>query len=486
MATTFADIWSRVARSPGFKFFLVCLLVLLVTIPLLIVWAVVSDRSQRADSVQREIASIWGGPQDVLGPYLVVPYTVLIETTTGDQTSSRFEERRAIFLPEALDVSGDATSEVRRRSIYDVTVYTAELNISGRFASPDIRKVDPDAREVRWNDAIIMLGISDVSGLKQSSGLRLAGAPRPLEPSLGLPPSAGTGVQPRFPAEPIFFEPSIGIVNQNLSGIHARLYDTGAQVSETPGAFDFDLSLSFAGSSKLTFSPVARETSVSLRSDWPHPSFTGSFLPDEREITAEGFSARWQIPHLARSVPQEWTLAPQQFNLDPFGGAKLGVNFFVPVDYYNLVDRAAKYGIMFVAVAFGAVFLLEMLAGTRVHAVQYIFVGLAMVFFYVLLLSVAEHWGFLGAYILSAVATGVLISTYVAMAMGSAAKGIIMMLVFLFLYGLLYLILQLEDYALLAGAIAGFILLAAAMFATLRIDWSGDDSGLGLRTQTEA
>jgi inner membrane protein len=485
MATTFADIWSRVARSPGFKFFLVCLLVLLVAIPLLIVWAVVSDRSQRASSVQREIAAVWGGPQDVLGPYLVVPYTILIETTTGDQTSSRSEERRAVFLPEMLNVSGDATSEIRRRSIYDVTVYTTDLNISGRFESPDIRKVDPDAREVRWNDAIILLGVSDVSGLKPSSGLRIAGVPRPLEPSLGLP-GDGAGVQPRFPADSVYFDPGIGIVNQYLSGIHARLYDTGTRVSEPLGAFDFDLALSFAGSSTLTFSPVARETSISLRSNWPHPSFIGSFLPDEREITAEGFSARWQIPHLARSVPQEWTLAPQQFNLDRFAGAKLGVNFFIPVDYYNLVDRAAKYGIMFVAVAFGAVFLLEMLAGKRVHAVQYIFVGLAMVFFYVLLLSVAEHWGFLGAYVLSAVATGVLISTYVAMAMGSAAKGIIMMLVFLFLYGLLYLILQLEDYALLAGAIAGFLLLAAAMFATLRIDWSGDDTGLGLKTPTEA
>jgi inner membrane protein len=151
------------------------------------------------------------------------------------------------------------------------------------------------------------------------------------------------------------------------------------------------------------------------------------------------------------------------------------VNFYVPVDYYDLVNRAAKYGIMFLAVAFMAVFVLELTSGRRVHPVQYVMVGLAMILFYALLLSLAEHIGFPQAYLIASAATGGMLSLYVGYALSSAVKGVIMLCVFLILYGLLYLILRLEDYALLAGAVAGFIMLTVTMFATLRVNWSGEE-----------
>ena len=150
-----------------------------------------------------------------------------------------------------------------------------------------------------------------------------------------------------------------------------------------------------------------------------------------------------------------------------------GVRFIVPVDFYQLVSRAAKYAMMFLATAFMAVFLLEISSTRQVHPVQYLFVGLTMIFFYVLLLSLAEQIGFLPAYLIAALATGGLLSLYVARAQASLSKGLVMAGVFFVLYGLLYLILQLEDYALLAGAIAGFVMLAVVMFSTLHVDWSG-------------
>jgi inner membrane protein len=235
--------------------------------------------------------------------------------------------------------------------------------------------------------------------------------------------------------------------------------------------FTFKFQLTLNGSSELTFAPVAQQTTVALSSDWRDPSFMGAFLPNDRTIEANSFSARWQIPHLARSVPQSWTLGDQ--DLERMSPYAFGVRFIVPVDFYQLVSRAAKYATMFLATAFMAVFLLEIRSTRQVHPVQYLFVGLTMTFFYVLLLSLAEQIGFLWAYLIAALATGGMLSLYVARVQGSLNKGLVMAGVFFVLYGLLYLILQMEDYALFAGAIAGFVMLAVVMFSTLHVDWSG-------------
>ena len=221
----------------------------------------------------------------------------------------------------------------------------------------------------------------------------------------------------------------------------------------------------------LEVAPVARETRMSMTSDWPHPSFSGAFLPTERSISKGGFTASWRVPHLARSVPQAWSLASA--GIDRFRPYQFGVQLYKPVDFYDLVARAAKYAVLFLALAFMAVFVIELVSGRRVHPVQYLFVGLAMIFFYVLLLSLAEQLGFALAYLLASAASGGMLSVYVGRVLESRRHGIVMLAAFGLLYGLLYLILRLEDYALLAGAILGFAALTAVMFATLRVDWSG-------------
>jgi inner membrane protein len=188
-------------------------------------------------------------------------------------------------------------------------------------------------------------------------------------------------------------------------------------------------------------------------------------------VTAQGFAASWRVPHLARSVPEAWSLS--EGGLERLQPHAFGVVMIDPVDFYSLVNRAAKYGIMFVALAFMAVFCLELVSGQPVHPVQYLFTGLALIFFYVLLLSLAEHVGFTLAYLAGALATGVMLAVYVGAALSSVRKGLVMLAVFAVTYAILYLILQLEDYALLAGAILGFTALTTVMFVTLRVDWSG-------------
>lgn len=439
----------RVARSPAFKFFLIAFLILLLLIPLLIVGALVSEREGRSREVMGDVARTWGGAQQLSGPYVVVPYSVRFETKDGDKIIQQTQERRAVFLPEELAVKGDGKSDVLHRSIFDVNVYTAKLAIDGSFAVPDMADVDPNAISVRWRDAMLVLALSDVAGLKEAASVTVNGQ------------------------ESLPFAPSVGLPGIYTSGIHAKLAGAPSVIEgeAPPKAFRFHVDLLFSGSGSLMLSPTARETRVSLTSDWPHPSFTGAFLPVEREVKADGFSAEWRVPHLARSVPNAWTLSDG--GLDRFQQHLFGVSFYQPVDFYDLVTRAVKYGILFLAVGFMGVFVLELLSEKRVHAVQYLFVGIAMVFFYVLLLSLAEHIGFSMAYVVASAATGGMLATYVAKALDNMRSGLLMAALFALLYGFLYLILQLEDYALLAGALLGFAALTAVMFATLKVDWSG-------------
>ncbi len=441
----------RVARSPAFKFFLVLFLILLLLVPLALVFGLANEREGRARQVQSEVARVWGAAQQLSGPFLVVPYTVRIETVQGDKRIEQMQERRAVFLPEQLDVKAHTASKVLQRSIYEVAVYTARATLEGRFLAPDIADVASEVVSVRWNDAIFVLGLTDVSGLKEAAILRV-------------------NDQREVP-----FAPSLGIPGVNQTGIHVKLAAAGDQVlaapDQPPKAFAFKLELVFGGSTSLEVAPVARETRMTMTSDWPHPSFSGAFLPIERSVRADGFSASWRVPHLARSVPGAWSL--NTAGIDRFRPYQFGVQLYQPVDFYNLVTRAVKYAVLFLSLAFMAVFVLELMAGRPMHPVQYMFAGLAMVFFYVLLLSLAEHVGFGPAYFVAAAACGGMLATYVGMALQSRMRGLTILAVLGTLYGLLYLILKLEDYALLAGAILGFTALTVVMFATLHIDWSG-------------
>ena len=434
-------------NAHGFKVFLIGILTIIFLIPTLLVRHLIEEREARAESVRGEIAGLWGGSQFINGPVLIVPYVIARTVTVGERRTEELVEQRAVFLPEKLDIKVNAASKVLYRSIFEQTVYSGTVALEGRFNPPEISDVAPDIRAVRWRDAVLAIGINDVSGLRTPVSATVNGAP-------------------------ITFEPSTGVPSARPSGIHLKLANLSAAGDATgplPG-LGFKLEFNLNGSAELLFAPAARDTTVELISDWPHPSFTGAFLPAERRIGPDGFSARWQVPHLARSLPQSWSAADASFErIRPYA---FGTKFFVPVDHYKQVTRAAKYAVMFLAIAFTAVFLIELKSPLRIHPVQYLFAGFAMVFFFVLLLSLSEHVGFLRAYALSAAATGGMLSVYVGVVQRSAIKGAIMAVVFGALYTLLYTILRLEDYALLAGALLGFVLITVTMFATLKVEWN--------------
>lgn len=449
----------RFLGSPGFKFFLICGLILALMIPMLFVWFMVEEREHRARDVRQEVAREWGEAQFINGPVLIIPYSVKLVVTGKDgEPRETVQERHAVFMPNTLDVSGKAATKVLHRAIYDVPVYTGSFELKGSFGAPDFAEVDPDAETVRWKDALLAIAISDVSALKSATPVSIDGTMQvPFDPSIGVPGGRTDGVHIKL---------------AHAAGLFPAASAAPDAPQEALPGFEFAFGLTLNGTSGISFAPVARDTTVGLSIDWPDPSFTGAFLPTDRVINPAAFSARWQVPHLARSVPQAWVLANQSdLRMSPY---KFGVDFIVPVDFYQLVSRAAKYATMFLATAFMAVFVMELRSARKVHAVQYMLVGLAMAFFYVLLLSFAEQIGFLSAYVIAAGATVGLISAYVGLVQKSVLKGLIMILVLSGLYGLLYLILQLEDYALLAGAVAGFLMLAGVMFGTLKVNWSGE------------
>ena len=200
----------RTLRTPAFKFFLILFLIILLLVPLFLVYGLIWERETRAQGVRREVGQLWGPEQRILGPFLVVPYTVRVEIVQGDRRIEQVQERRAVFTPDALEVAGRAEAKTLRRSIFEVPVYTARLKLSGRFDAPRLADVAAEVMAVRWRDAAFVLGLSGVAGLKEGATLKIAG---------------GSDVP---------FAPSVGFTTAQISGIHAKLAGAGSVPRRIP------------------------------------------------------------------------------------------------------------------------------------------------------------------------------------------------------------------------------------------------------------
>lgn len=451
---------NRFFKSPSAKLFGLMIIAAMLLVPLAMVWALVSERNFRSESVIREIGGQWGPSQNIAGPFVVLPYTVEIvgtkqvEVVAGSEANPvvvnreepdiREETRFAVLSPKTLTVDGDIATSIRKRSIYSATVYTADLSLTGRFApSADIES-DQKITGINWDRMQVVLGVSGLSGIEQSD-LVLNGDPVRLEPGEGLLAGLESGA---------IHAPELGMVT-----------DTAIE------GFDFRLKMRLRGSSGFSVVPAGRRTEVTLRSPWAHPGFSGRFLPAEHDVSDDGFTARWQIPHFARPLPMQWTLSGGRLeSLQSYG---FGVKFVTPVNFYSLIDRALKYGIMFIGVVFMIVFALEVATGRRIHGVQYLLVGLMMVMFFLLLLAFAEHTGFATAYVIASAATGLALTIYVGIVFAGLSRALVAAASFVCLYSVLYLILQLEDFALVAGTVLGFVILTGVLFGTRKLDWSG-------------
>ncbi|HEX2123195.1 MAG TPA: cell envelope integrity protein CreD [Thermoanaerobaculia bacterium] len=423
-------------------------LALVLMIGLMVIRSLVSERSRRAASVRSEIASSWGQKQTIGGPLLIVPFLVRYVDANGNMQVMKDHAR---FLPERLKTTGRLQPDRRSRGIFDTVVYRADLTVTGAFARPDLSHWNVAPENILWNEAVIAIGISDLRGLRGNPALRWRGRNIEFSGGSGYPKLWGTGLTAAVPLDGNVAEPEI------------------------PFAFDLRLN----GSEEIHFLPLGGETVVELTSPWPDPSFSGAYLPESRSVLRSGFRARWSVSSLARSYPQRWrdTGGDDLNTIASIHRSAFGVGLFSPVGHYQKTERSMKYGALFIVLTFLTFFLYELLSPVTLHPVQYFLVGGALCLFYLLLLSISEHAPFAAAYAIASVATIALISSYGAALLRSRVRVLGLAGVLTLLYSYLYVLLQLEDWALLMGSIGLFLILALVMYATRRVDWGSAHLG---------
>ena len=447
-------------RSAGFRFFVVGLLGLLMFIPLFFAGDIVDSRADYSREVNASVGREWGGPQVVQGPQLVIPVSRKVtqtrkETITDPETGeaardpvsgeARFrvveeevEQKLApiYLLPDRFDVQIDATTQIRRRGIFDVPVYQAEAVMQFTFNLDRAMAQLNDGAYANWADTTLRVGLTTNRSLRGQAALLADGAPLSLEP----------------------------FANEQLQGINSAIGDPQDMQS-------FTLRLGLNGAHSFRIAPVGRTSAVTMTSDWPDPSFTGAFLPDDHTVSETGFQATWTIPHLARSQPE----VARDSQLGQGRQPTFGVELLQPNDFYQKAYRVANYGILFIALTFLTVLLVEPRGGTPTHPVQYLLIGLMQALFVVLMVAYAEHIGFGAAYAVSAGAVVLVLTIYGFVGLRLGKRALVLGAVLSVLYALVYLILRSADFALLAGSTLVFAALAGTMFATRNEQWYGPD-----------
>jgi len=437
------------SKNPGvgtvtIRLLIVGLLVLILLIPTAMISALVNERKNYKEGAIAEVTGKWAGAQTIGGPVVTIPYERRWKDAEGKPQSAVDYVQ---LLPEMLRAEVELTPETRYRGIYKVILYNARISLRGRFSSPDLDGLGVPAADTHWGEAFASLCIPDMRGIKESLALTWNGRPYPFTP---------------------------GIREGNrlfASGVSTRVpVDT---LQAAAGGCEFSCVLNLNGSEEFSLLPLGRTTEVAMRSAWGDPSFDGAFLPERRRVDDSGFTASWKVLDLNRNYPQQWL---GEIDRADVLGSKFGVRLFSPVDEYTTTTRAVKYVIMFVGLTFLIFFMVEIMSRRRIHPVQYLLVGLALCLFYVLLLSISEHLGFVLAYLIASISIIGLITSYVATALGGRVTALVTAGTLAVLYGFLYVLLQNQDYALLIGSIGLFVILAAVMFLSRKVDWYSVDA----------
>lgn len=434
-------VYTTLTSSLTLRVAFVAGLALIMLIPVLFLTVTVNERGSRYRSMLYDIASSWGHEQMMQGPVMQVPYTKTIRFTetvtmaTGLQREiekTRKKELKLYILPAMLNMDVQLDTESRQRGIFNSLVYRASVKLTAEFSSLSPADLPRDVDAIHWERAIVAFGLTDARAVDDVRSINWNGAASKLSPGH-----------------------SVESLN---SGFHLKVLDLDPFKAQS-----LDMEISVRGSGSFMFTPFGEITTVSVNSKWPHPSFIGQVLPAQREVSENGFSANYTIPHLARTFSQIWTSENAQVNLTELTA---GVRIFEPVSLYLQIQRSVKYGILFIGLTFLLMLVFEQAVATRMHAVQYILVGFALALFYLVLLSLSEHIAFLKAYLVSAANIIIIISVYVGVVLRSKLRGAQMCFLMAFLYSVLYTLLQLEDYALLLGTALLVAVLVSLMIVT--------------------
>jgi inner membrane protein len=432
------------------KTVVVALLALLLLVPIAMIRDLIGERQMRRDQAVSEIALGWGGRQIVTGPYVLVRYTrkwteVVKEIEGGKPRERRTEhaESGLIRLPvDAVSWSITAEATQKARGIHKARLYTGRLQANGRITIPARFGVTDRQSRYEWGSARFVVGIADPRGIRNAAPLVFGESGHEFAPGPGDTTLA--------------------------SGVHAELQALNVQEART---HEFSLAIELAGAEAFAVAPLAKDTAVALRADWPHPSFFGPFLPVSHDIRADGFTASWKVSQYAAQGANRLRECTSGRICPQLVDQVLGVSFIEPIGVYQQLDRASKYGFLFVGLKFAAFFLFELLKRLAIHPIQYGLVGLAIAMFFLLLTALSEHVAFASAYLAATIACVGLVTFYVVRVLRSTVLGLAFGGGLAALHGALYTLLKAEDHALLGGSVLLFALLAGVMVLTRRVDW---------------
>lgn len=416
------------------KVIIVVLLTLVMLIPVNMLKNMVKERQGNKNAEQTEMGWKWGGKQQLTGPILVVPYT--------EKPNRTGSIKYAYILPDLFNVKGNIIPEIRTRGVQRVLNYQAIMNIDGEFPFPDIEKLNIDSSQVVWEDCFIMLGIPNLQGIKNKIAFNINNKPSDVMPGVPANDIADSGIASKIRLDP-----------DNKNTIK----------------YNFDLTLN--GTEGIYFLPVGKQTSIHMQSTWHAVKYTGNFVATEKADVKDGIDAKWDIFDYNRNFTQMWKGKNTKLQ-----ESILGIDLELPIDHYQKTLRAVKYAIMFIVLTFLVFFMLELLGKKRIHPIQYLLVSSALVLFYSLLLSLSEHIGFDKSYVISSLAVITLITAYSHSIFKNKKQTVFMGLFLIILYLFLYIVIQVEDMALLLGSIGLFIALATVMYTSRKIDWYKEDS----------
>ncbi len=410
-------------------------LTILLLLPTVLINVLVRERQDRQEDAFKEISSKWAEAQTISGPFISIPYNEYYKDTLGVHKLIRYMH----ILPENLSIDGSISPEKRHRKIYETVVYNSELNISGNFSG--LFDGDPSVQpeNILYDQAFISVGITDLRGIEEKIVIK-------------------------WNDDNFSFNSGVGTNDIINSGISAPVNLNRNDTSGKPVNFSFTLNL--RGSQYIYFTPIGKETNVSIHSKWQTPSFDGAFLPDSEKLGQDGFTAFWKVLHLNRNYPQRWL--NDAFTVD---NSSFGINLLLPIDNYTKTDRSIKYAILFIGLTFLIFYFLEILNNKYIHPLQYILIGFALSIFYILLLSISEHMKFNLAYIIAAVMTIGLIWWYSRSILKDRKLSALVGGNLIILYTFIFTIIQLEDYSLLMGSLGLFAILALVMHFSKKIDW---------------
>jgi len=440
-----------VTSSGGFKIAVLIILIFILLIPVSMVRSLISERGYRADEAEREIMEAWGSQFKLYGPVIRIPVIERNEIRTktekeGEKIEIVTSNHTLWIMPKNVDINANFSAQKKRRGIFSVALFSGNISLSGDFSLERARSELKQNQTMSLEQAEIIIGLASQKGIRKVIKADWNGGEFSFKPgnrnfTLGFSGSNGVNALSPF----------------NMNGLNT-----------------FDIQFAVQGGKSLRALPIGETTRMRVKTDWPSPSFQGGFLPVSYTLSESGFDAEWEISYLSRSIPLYWISAGSGNNEENknWTDEYFGVDFFKPLDHYALNTRAVKYAVLFLIIPFLTLFFLEVFSKKSIHPIQYLLSGFANVIFYLLLLSISEHISFSLAYLIAAAALTCMLTLYARSLLETWIRSAYMGFVMALLYLIMYLTLNAEDWALLIGSIAAFVIIGVVMFLTRRLDWS--------------